>query len=166
MPQDHRESGRRPFNLRRWANPDGISPELKLRRGRPGDHSEHHVERYYGAEPGQSHYKLRVVCPKCPPSSVQEKSGWGHNPTLVFLAAAGIQSPFPHPNTWDNAGVIHTGPAPLAERRGVLRIPTRSIEIKGSGFPLRRERRGWSPGCRRCKCDCPGRRTDPFDFQQ
>jgi hypothetical protein len=23
---------------------------LQLRRGRPGDHSEHHVERYYGAE--------------------------------------------------------------------------------------------------------------------
>ena len=89
------------------------------------------------------------------PSSVQEKSGWEHNPTLVFLAAAGIQSPLPHPNTWDNAGVVHTGPVPLAERRGVLRIPTKSIEIKGSGFPLRRERRAWSPGRRRCRCDCP-----------
>ena len=57
----------------------------------------------------------------------------------VILAAAGIQSPFPHPNTWDNAGVVPTGLVSLAERRGVMRIPTKSFEIKGSGFPLRRE---------------------------
>ena len=37
------------------------------------------------------------------------------------------------------------GPVCLAKRRGVLRILTQAIEIKGSGFPLRRERRGW--GC-------------------
>ena len=37
------------------------------------------------------------------------------------------------------------GPVCLAERRVVLRILTQAIEIKGSGFPLRRERRGW--GC-------------------
>ena len=35
------------------------------------------------------------------------------------------------------------GPVCLAEGRGVLRILTQAIEIKGSGFPLRRERRGW-----------------------
>ena len=58
---------------------------------------------------------------------------------------SGNPEPFPHPNTWDNAGVVHTGLVSLAERRGVLRIPTKSFEIKGSGFPLRRERRGW--GC-------------------
>ena len=36
------------------------------------------------------------------------------------------------------------GPVCLAERRGILRLLTQVIEIKGSGFPLRRERRGWS----------------------
>ena len=66
----------------------------------------------------------------------------GTQPHPVFLAAAGIQSPFPHPNTWGNAGVVHIGPVCLAKRRGGLRILTWAIEIKGSGFPLRRERRG------------------------
>ena len=66
-------------------------------------------------------------------------------PPRVILAAAGIQSPFPHPGTWGNAGVAHMGPVCLAKRRGVLRILTKAAEIKGSGFPLRRERRGW--GC-------------------
>ena len=33
----------------------------------------------------------------------------------VFLAAAGIQSPFPHPGTWGNAGAVHIGPVCLAK---------------------------------------------------
>ena len=36
------------------------------------------------------------------------------------------------------------GPVCLDKRRGILRLLTQAIEIKGSGFPLRRERRGWS----------------------
>ena len=48
-------------------------------------------------------------------------------------------------DTWDNPGAVHMGPVCLAERGGVQRILTQAIQIKGSGFPLRRERRvvGW-----------------------
>ena len=58
---------------------------------------------------------------------------------MAILAAAGIQSPFPHQNAWDNAGVVHMGSVCLAKTRGVLRILTQAIWMKGSGFPLRRE---------------------------
>ena len=62
---------------------------------------------------------------------------------MAILAEVGIQTPFPHPDTWGNPEAVHMGPVCLAEGRDVLRIPTKAIQIKGSGFPLRRERRGW-----------------------
>ena len=37
---------------------------------------------------------------------------------------------------------VHKRPVCAAKRRGALRILTQAIEIKGSGFPMRRERRG------------------------
>ena len=57
------------------------------------------------------------------------------NPTPVFLAAAGIQSPFLHPGMWRNEGVVHIGPVCLAEKRGVPRSLTKSIAIKGLWIP-------------------------------
>ena len=88
---------------------------------------------------GQSHYKLRLVCPKCTPSRGQEKLGWEHNPNPVFLAAAGIQSPLSQ-LTWSGyPGRLASQPRRPVRCGSLLGCSTYFDVGKGSGFPLRRE---------------------------